>query len=456
LFAAQQKQAEEKMADDATGKTSIWRIENMEKADLPKDLYGQFFQGDSYIILYSYKDKSGRKDNHIIYFWQGKDSSSDEKGASALLTVQMDDEIKSKTGSDPVQVRVVQSHEPNHFLCMFKGKMIVHTGGFPSSFKNKKAEEKTDSSSINKGVALYHIRGTSDMNTRALQVKEVASSLNSGDCFALVSPGTVFLWCGKGSNKHEKDVATNIANILKATRKLVVVEEGHESNEFWNHLGGKAVYASTKELEEGIKEPRLFHCSAVHGAFKVTEVFNFSQDDLINDDVMILDTYSEVFVWVGHDSTKEEKDQALKTALEYVKKAPDGRSPDTPVYRVFAGAEPPNFSCHFHGWDDKKASDFEDPYQKSLGKITGKSSGDSKDSHAAERVTESLIGYIDPTKQHFTFAQLTAGVKDIDPHQKEQYLSEEEFKSIFKVSKTEFNTQPKWKKDNQKKDKKLF
>jgi len=294
------------------------------------------------------------------------------------------------------------------------------------------------------------------MSTRALQVKEVASSLNSGDCFALLTPGHVYLWCGKGSNKHEKDVAASITNIIKGNRKVDKVEEGTEKDEFWTHLGGKAAYSTSKELEEGTKEPRLFHCSAVHGAFKVTEVFNFSQDDLINDDVMILDTYSEVFVWVGHDSTKEEKDEAMKTALQYVKKAPDGRSPDTPVYRVFAGSEPPNFSCHFHGWDDKKASDFEDPYQKSLNKMSGKSTTDSKSNTGVERVTESLIGYLDPTKQSFTFQQLTAGVKDIDPHQKEQYLSEDEFKSIFKISKTEFNAQSKWKKDSQKKEKKLF
>lgn len=34
------------------------------------------------------------KDQSIIYFWQGNASSADEKGASALLTVELDNELK--------------------------------------------------------------------------------------------------------------------------------------------------------------------------------------------------------------------------------------------------------------------------------------------------------------------------------------------------------------------------
>ena len=34
---------------------------------------------------------------------------------------------------------------------------------------------------------------------------------------------------------------------------------------------------------------------------QVTEVFGFSQDDLFSDEVMILDCYSDIFVWVGQN-----------------------------------------------------------------------------------------------------------------------------------------------------------
>ncbi len=65
-----------------------------------------------------------------------------------------------------MQVRVVEGKEPNHFLRLFKGKMVIHTGGVASGFKNKK-EAATGPSDI----ALYHIRGTNELNTRAVQVE---------------------------------------------------------------------------------------------------------------------------------------------------------------------------------------------------------------------------------------------------------------------------------------------
>jgi hypothetical protein len=49
-----------------------------------------FFGGDSYILLYSYTKPGSRSEEHIIYFWLGNDSSADEKGAAALLTVKLD------------------------------------------------------------------------------------------------------------------------------------------------------------------------------------------------------------------------------------------------------------------------------------------------------------------------------------------------------------------------------
>ena len=45
----------------------IWRIEDFEMVPVEKSMYGQFFGGDSYIILYTYEVRG--KEKHIIYFW---------------------------------------------------------------------------------------------------------------------------------------------------------------------------------------------------------------------------------------------------------------------------------------------------------------------------------------------------------------------------------------------------
>jgi hypothetical protein len=45
---------------------------------------------------------------------------------------------------------------------------------------------------------------------------------------------------------------------------------------------------------------------------QVTEIFNFSQDDLLTEDVMILDTHSEVFIWIGQCVETKEKQKAFE------------------------------------------------------------------------------------------------------------------------------------------------
>ena len=58
------------LVDDGTGNMKIWRIEDFDMVALDERLYGQFFGGDSYVILYTYN--VNRKENYIVYFWQGQ------------------------------------------------------------------------------------------------------------------------------------------------------------------------------------------------------------------------------------------------------------------------------------------------------------------------------------------------------------------------------------------------
>lgn len=46
--------------------------------------------------------------------------------------------------------------------------------------------------------------------------------------------------------------------------------------------------------------------------WQVEEIYNFSQDDLLTEDVMVLDTHAEVFVWVGQSADSKEKQSAFE------------------------------------------------------------------------------------------------------------------------------------------------
>jgi hypothetical protein len=54
-------------------------------------------------------------------------------GAAAIMAQELDDSM----GGSPVQVRVTQGKEPAFFRELFNGRMVVHTGGVASGWKNK-------------------------------------------------------------------------------------------------------------------------------------------------------------------------------------------------------------------------------------------------------------------------------------------------------------------------------
>ncbi|RDD41012.1 Advillin [Trichoplax sp. H2] len=426
------------LVDDGSGDIEVYRIENFKPVPLEEHMYGCFFGGDSYVIFYTYLVNG--KENYIIYIWQGKDSSADEKGAAAAFAVELDD----KYGGAPVQIRVEQYKEPEHMLRIFKGGMIIFLGGTASGFKNRHDPEYKVSK-----TRLFQVRGTADNNCRAVQVIERASSLNSNDSFILESADRTFLWLGKGSNDDEKAIAEQVACVVAPNRDIEHIEEGDEPREFWDILGGKEKYADDKTLQEEYPShpARLFHCSNATGRFKAEEITNFDQEDLIEDDVMILDTYNQVFIWIGNGANRLEKRESLKTAVDYVKTDPSGRTPEnTVMLQVKQGFEPPTFTGHFLAWD---------PNMWSGGKTYEELKKELHDANAGvELVDEALAKY----SKKYTYTQLTIKPypEGVDPSEREKHLSDEEFHEVFGMSAAEYENLPQWKRVNLKKAKNLF
>eukprot|EP00118_Oscarella_pearsei_P028746 m.2821 g.2821 ORF g.2821 m.2821 type:complete len:815 (+) comp8926_c0_seq1:165-2609(+) len=423
-----------KLVDDGSGKVEIWRIENFEMEPLDRKLYGNFFAGDSYVILYTYLVEG--VEHYIVYFWLGKDSSQDEIGAAAIHATSLDD----KYGGRPVQVRVTMHKEPEHFLRMFKGQMVIHSGGKASGFKNRGDKDSYDVD----GTRLFHVRGLSPHTTKAVQVDETASSLNSNDCFVLETPKATYLWYGKGCSGDERELANSLAGSISTGREATKVLEEKEPADFWEGLGGKGEYASAKALQQELPErpPRLFQCSNASGRFRVEELPDFVQDDLEEDDVMILDTYDEVFVWIGKGANSEERKKALDTAKDYVKTDPSGRDLDSTVlYQIKQGFEPPTFTCWFHAWDPKRSPPSEDDARAAL----------EKENAGVCLVDEELAKY----DLKFTFEELKKPMEQlptgVDPYSRERHLKDEEFPKAFGISREDYEKLPQWKRTKLKK-----
>ncbi|XP_077824248.1 gelsolin isoform X2 [Macaca mulatta] len=331
--------AQHGMDDDGTGQKQIWRIEGSSKVPVDPATYGQFYGGDSYIILYNYRH--GGRQGQIIYNWQGAQSTQDEVAASAILTAQLDEEL----GGTPVQSRVVQGKEPAHLMSLFGGKpMIIYKGG-----TSREGGQTAPAS-----TRLFQVRANSAGATRAVEVLPKAGALNSNDAFVLKTPSAAYLWVGTGASEAEKTGAQELLRVLRA--QPVQVAEGSEPDGFWEALGGKAAYRTSPRLKDKKMDahpPRLFACSNKIGRFVIEEVpGELMQEDLATDDVMLLDTWDQVFVWVGKDSQEEEKTEALTSAKRYIETDPANRDRRTPITVVKQGFEPPSFVGWFLGWDD--------------------------------------------------------------------------------------------------------
>uniref|UniRef100_A0AAY5K4L6 Villin-1 n=1 Tax=Esox lucius TaxID=8010 RepID=A0AAY5K4L6_ESOLU len=382
--------AQQKMVDDGTGEAEVWRIEDSELVPVERKWLGHFYGGDCYLILYKYL--VNYKTHYILYVWQVRTTSAQHSLSDIALSLP----------------------DVKHGL--------------------QEGSSRDNSTYVQPAVRLFHVHGTNEFNTRAIEVPARSSSLNSNDVFVLSTDTCCYLWYGKVK------MGKSLADIISRREKNVIAE-GQEPAHFWVNLGGKSQYANSKRLQEEHSSitPRLFECSNQTGRFLATEITNFNQDDLDEDDIMLLDIWDMVFLWMGKGANQTEKDNATTTAQDYLRTHPGGRDVDTPLILVKQGFEPPTFTGWFHAWDPHKWSDRTTSTPKDIGGSV--LSPTIKTSFPADqlvnRQTEELPDGVDPTK-------------------KEEHLSNEDFALILGMSRPQFYSMPTWKQQNLKKEKGLF
>jgi gelsolin len=274
----------------------IWRIEKFQVVSWPKEQYGSFYSGDSYICLNTYKEQGKEALKWDVHFWLGKFTSQDEAGTAAYKTVELDDLL----GGAPVQHREVQGCESDLFLKYFNNQIKIMEGGVDSGFKHVEPEKYVP--------RLMHLKGKRKI--RVTQVPMEKASMNSGDVFILDAGLVCWQFNGAKAGPGEKMKGAQLCRAIGDERKgkvaINVLEEGDKNPEFWKLLGG---FGAIKSAEEGgndadAEKPdasvkKLFQLSDASGTMTFKEVAcgsKVKKNLLDPNDVFILDTGAELFV----------------------------------------------------------------------------------------------------------------------------------------------------------------
>ncbi|XP_028934143.1 supervillin isoform X22 [Ornithorhynchus anatinus] len=464
----------------ATASVDVWHILEFDYSRLPKQSIGQFHEGDTYVVKWKYMVStavgSRQKGEHpirvagkekcVYFFWQGRHSTVSEKGTSALMTVELDEERGA-------QVQVLQGKEPPCFLQCFQGAMVVHAG------RREEEEENAQSD-----WRLYCVRGEVSNEGNLLEVACHCSSLRSRTSMIVlnVNKALIYLWHGCKAQAHTKDVGRTAANKIKeqcpleaglhSSSKVTIHEcdEGSEPLGFWDALGRRDRKAYDCMLQDPGKfnfTPRLFILSSSSGDFSATEfmypardpsVVNsmpFLQEDLYSAPqpaLFLVDNHHEVYLWQGWWPIENkitgsarirwatDRKCAMETVLQYCKGKNAKKPPKS--YLIHAGLEPLTFTNMFPSWE----------HREDIAEITEMDTDVSNQIILVEDVLAKLCKTIYP------LADLLARPlpEGVDPLKLEIYLTDADFEAALDMTREEFSSLPPWKQANLKKAKGLF
>ncbi|XP_026977862.1 supervillin isoform X3 [Sagmatias obliquidens] len=459
----------------------VWHILEFDYSRLPKQSIGQFHEGDAYVVKWKFivstavgsRQKGEHpvrvagKEKRVYFFWQGRQSTVSEKGTSALMTVQLDEERGA-------QVQVLQGKEPPCFLQCFQGGMVVHSGRREEEEDNAQSEWR-----------LYCVRGEVPVEGNLLEVACHCSSLRSRTSMVVlnVHKALIYLWHGCKAQAHTKEVGRTAANKIKeqcpleaglhSSSKVTIHEcdEGSEPLGFWDALGRRDRKAYDCMLQDPGNfnfTPRLFILSSSSGDFSATEfmypardpsVVNsmpFLQEDLYSAPqpaLFLVDNHHEVYLWQGWWPVENkitgsarirwasDRKSAMETVLQYCR-GKNLKKPPPKSYLIHAGLEPLTFTNMFPSWE----------HREDIAEIT------EMDTEVSNQITlvEDVLAKL--CKTIYPLADLLARPlpEGVDPLKLQIYLTDEDFEFALDMTRDEYNALPAWKQVNLKKAKGLF
>lgn len=324
----------------------VWRIEDFQVVPWPKAKYGQFFDGDSYIVLHSYKlGRDGdEKLGHEIFFWLGSRTSQDEAGTAAYKTVELDEFLKGAA----VQHREIQQQPCDEFIALFP-KLSIRSGGVQSGFRHIGTEAEPKEITTLLRIFKHPSSRTHD-SIIVHEVEPTWRSLDENDVFILDKGDKIWVWQGKKCSPMEKAKGAQVVNDLTLAKHIDV--EVLSQNEARSHvvvdlLGGRDnsehVFQARRPLssvtDRASATRKLFRLSDATGKLSfdlVKDGQSIQRADLDSRDVFLIDVGKAIWVWRGLGASAAEKAMWLNVAQSYIRQLQD--SADSEAYLTPLGA----------------------------------------------------------------------------------------------------------------------
>ncbi|KAJ3012385.1 UNVERIFIED_CONTAM: hypothetical protein HDU68_001238, partial [Siphonaria sp. JEL0065] len=458
----------------------VWIAVGSELVDIPKEEQGLFYSGECYLL--HYKHLMGRdgneKDVGVAYFWIGDNSKMTEQGTIAYAAIDLEKKHNAR------QIRVSQGHEPEHFLSIFgptkseKLKATLQSIATLPPIVIRRGNRSLATNAIEK--TLFNISGYSPQDIRAVQVAWNIANFNSAVVFlAIMEDGSGVLWVGDGAHGFEREAGINAGQRLCKGRRVKEVQELCEPAGFWQQFGlesnqsPRGLYASVPYLLQKAKftadfKRRLWKVShVVNGGATAELITPFTQKDLDETGIYILDAFFEVFVWVGRKAHGSHKDirLALTTSVEYAKYAEkqqpvrleyEKKRDELRVWMIRDGQETLEFKSCFASFDDGV---------KDLGSTTSfrffnSLLESSNNRYAGQPKIEHVKGLLDKIEKGIYSAEELRNKENlpigVDPSNVERHLSADDFKKLFKTDIATYEAYPAWKRLDLKKKAGLF
>ncbi|KAK3197104.1 hypothetical protein GRF29_1536g621247 [Pseudopithomyces chartarum] len=315
----------------------VWRIEDFEVVPWPKQKYGSFHEGDSYIILKSDQmqragDNSRDRENeqklvHDIFFWLGNHTSQDEAGTAAYKTVELDEYLQGTA----TQYRELQSSPSDDFSALFPRLKILR-GGVRSGFRHVATNEEPEHTDTLLRIFKNPSAGAGRNSILVHEVEPTWESLDEEDVFVLDKGNKIFVWQGKDCAPMEKLKAAQVVNDMTIAKHIeveVLSQTEARSKVVVDNLGGQ----DFNPLEMSFKAPKpmsgmmnretkkLFRLSDSGGELSFSlakEGSEIGMHDLDGNDIFLLDAGRAVWVWEGSGASKAEKAMWLRIVQRYV------------------------------------------------------------------------------------------------------------------------------------------